>query len=218
MGKAKSNLWGIVLAGGEGERLKGFIREHLGTDMPKQFCTFLGHQTMVEATLRRASVVIPHARLVLVGTRHQRQYLFRSLGPEAPGTILFQPGGCDTAPEILLPLIHVLHRDPQATVVILPSDQFVRPGRKLMAAVADASTYLTHSTSNSLILLGAEAAYPETDYGWIQPGPVLVTAGRSTIRHIDGFVEKPTVERAGVLRENGGLWNTVVMVARASSL
>ena len=87
-----------------------------------------------------------------------------------------------------------------------------------MAAVADASTYLTHSTSNSLILLGAEAAYPETDYGWIQPGPVLVTAGRSTIRHIDGFVEKPTVERAGVLRENGGLWNTMVMVARAASL
>ena len=50
MGKAKSNLWGSVLAGGEGERLKGFIREHLGTDMPKQFCT---SSSVIRRWLRR---------------------------------------------------------------------------------------------------------------------------------------------------------------------
>ncbi len=44
---ARPNLWGIVLAGGEEERLKEFIRAHLGSEAPKQFCTFLGHRTKV---------------------------------------------------------------------------------------------------------------------------------------------------------------------------
>lgn len=218
MGKLNSNLWGIVLAGGEGERLKGFIRERLGSDAPKQFCTFLGHRTMVEATLKRASLTIPHENLVLVGTEHQRQHLFRSLGNETPGTILLQPRGCDTAPGILLPLLHILHRDPWATVVILPSDQFVRPGRKLMAAVSDAAAHLTHASSDSLVLLGAEATYPEPDYGWIQPGSEISATGSRKIHCIDGFVEKPTEARADRLMRGGGLWNTMVMVARAASL
>lgn len=218
MGKLNSNLWGIVLAGGEGERLKGFIRERLGSDAPKQFCTFLGYRTMVEATLKRASLTIPHEHLVLVGTEHQQQHLFRSLGGETPGTILLQPRGCDTAPGILLPLLHVLHQDPQATVVILPSDQFVRPGRKLMAAVSDAAAHLMHASSDSLVLLGTEPTYPETDYGWIEPGPLLAAHGGKTIRRIAGFVEKPTIERAIGLMDSGGLWNTMVMIARAASL
>lgn len=218
MGKLNSNLWGIVLAGGEGERLKGFIRERLGSDRPKQFCTFLGHRTMVEATLNRASLTIPHEYLILVGTEHQRQHLFRSLGDQTPGKILLQPRGCDTAPAILLPLLHVLHRDPQATVVILPSDQFVRPGRKLMTAVSDAAAHLTDVLSDSVVLLGAEATYPESDYGWIQPGSEITATGGRKIHRIDGFVEKPTEERAHRLMRCGGLWNTMVMVARAASL
>lgn len=215
---ARSKLWGIVLAGGEGERLKDFIRVHLGSNAPKQFCSFLGHRTMVEATLKRASAAIPRERLVLVSTEHQRQHLFRSLGDAAPELVCLQPRGCDTAPGILLPLIHVLHRDPDATVAILPSDQFVRPGKKLMAMVSDAADFLTDSASDHLILVGAEASHPETDYGWIEPGPVLATYGGKTIRRITGFVEKPTIERATGLMRCGGLWNTMVMIARAASL
>ena len=215
---ARPNLWGIVLAGGAEERLKEFIRAHLGSEAPRQFCTFLGHRTMVEATLRRASVAIPQQRLVLVGTEHQRHHLFRSLGDAAPGLVLLQPRGCDTAPGILLPLIHVLRQDPDATVAILPSDQFVRPGKKLMAMVSDAAAFLTDSASDHLILVGAEASHPETDYGWIEPGPFLKTSGGQTIRRIAGFVEKPTTERAVGLMSSGGLWNTMVMIARAASL
>lgn len=218
MGKLNSNLWGIVLAGGDGERLKGFIRERLGSDAPKQFCRFLGPRTMVAATLKRASATIPRRRLVLVSTEHQRQHLFRSMGDDAPGLVLLQPRGCDTAPGILLPLIHVLHRDPDATVAILPSDQFVRPGKKLMAMVSDAAAFLTDSASDHLILVGAEATHPETDYGWIEPGPLLAAHGGKTIRRIAGFVEKPTIERAIGLMDSGGLWNTMVMIARAASL
>ena len=56
MACGKPLLWGIVLAGGEGERLRGFIREILGTDRPKQFCAFCGQRTMIEQNLRQRIV------------------------------------------------------------------------------------------------------------------------------------------------------------------
>jgi mannose-1-phosphate guanylyltransferase len=87
-----------------------------------------------------------------------------------------------------------------------------------MAAVTDAAAHLTHASSDSLVLLGAEATYPETDYGWIQPGSEIASTGRRKIHRIEGFVEKPTQERADRLMRYGGLWNTMVMIARAASL
>lgn len=87
-----------------------------------------------------------------------------------------------------------------------------------MAAVSDATAHLTNVLSDSLVLLEAEATYPETDYGWIQPGFEIAATGRRKIHRIDGFVEKPTGERAHRLMSCGGLWKTVVMVASAASL
>ncbi|HKW85729.1 MAG TPA: NTP transferase domain-containing protein, partial [Nitrospiraceae bacterium] len=93
---AKPLLWGIVLAGGEGERLRGFVRDFLGTERPKQFCAFWGQRTMLEHTLRRAESLIPPDRLLVVATAAHRQHVFSCLGIRPPGTVLLQPTGRDT--------------------------------------------------------------------------------------------------------------------------
>lgn len=214
----KPVLWGIVLAGGEGERLRAFVQASFGTDAPKQFCTFCGRRTMVARTLMRAERLIPRERLLLSATAHHRRHVLDSVTSHAPGTVLFQPLNRDTAPGILLPLIHVLHRDPEAVVAILPSDHFVLPGRRFMASVAAAADYLIESRDDSLILLGVEPTDAESDYGWIQPGFSANEDERSSIRPISRFIEKPPRELAWALMENGWLWNTMVMVARAHSL
>jgi hypothetical protein len=64
MAEKKAALRGIVLAEGEGSRLKRFIQESSGTDAPKQFCAFVGRRTMIEQTLRRAETIIPRKRRV----------------------------------------------------------------------------------------------------------------------------------------------------------
>lgn len=73
MAEKKAALWGIVLAGGEGNRLKRFIQEYFGTDAPRQFCAFVGRRTMIEQTLRRAETIIPRKRLVVVATAPHRR-------------------------------------------------------------------------------------------------------------------------------------------------
>lgn len=214
----KPVLWGIVLAGGEGERLRAFVQASFGTDAPKQFCSFCGRRTMVARTLMRAQRIIPRERLLLSATVHHRRYVLDSVASPTPGTVLFQPLNRDTAPGILLPLVHVLHRDPEALVAILPSDHFVLPGRRFMASVTAAADYLIESRDDSLILLGVEPAEAESDYGWIKPGISTTEQKHSSIHPISRFVEKPSRDLALALMESGWLWNTMVIVARAQTL
>jgi mannose-1-phosphate guanylyltransferase len=218
MNRTASPLWGIVLAGGEGQRLKEFIREHAGIDVPKQFCAFIGTRTMLERTVRRARLLIPSERLVVVGTAHHRDYMFHSLGKRPPGSVLFQPVNRDTAPGILFPLVHILRRDPRALVAIFPSDHFVLPGRRLMAAVGEAADHVAQTDSDSPIMLAVEPTYPETEYGWIQTGSSIMSGVRGSIYHVDRFVEKPSQENAIAMLRDGWMWNTMVLVARAASL
>jgi mannose-1-phosphate guanylyltransferase len=218
MSATTSTLWGIVLAGGEGQRLKEFVREHAGTEAPKQFCAFIGTRTMLERTLRRARLLIPSERLVVVGTAHHRHYMFRSLGKRPPGSVLFQPLNRDTAPGILFPLVHILRRDPHALVAIFPSDHFVLPGRRLMRAVGEAADHVARTHSDSPILLAVEPTYPETEYGWINPGSSIMSERPGSIFHVDRFVEKPSHLYASAMLRDGWLWNTMLTVARAASL
>lgn len=214
----KGSLWGIVLAGGEGDRLRGFIRERTGTDAPKQFCALIGRRTMLERTVRRARLLIPSERLVVVGTAHHRRYMFESLGKRPPGAVLFQPLNRDTAPGILFPLVHLLRRDPYALVAVFPSDHFVLPSQRLMRAVGEASDFLVRAHSDSLIALGVEPTYPETEYGWMKPGSSVTSDGSTSIFHVDRFVEKPPQGDADAMLRDGWLWNTMILVSRAASL
>ena len=213
-----ASLWGIILAGGEGVRLKQFVREQVGTDAPKQFCAFVGKRTMLERTVRRARLLIPPQQLVVSGTAHHRPYLFQSLGNTPPGSVLLQPANRDTAPGILFPLIHILKAAPRAVVAIFPSDHFVLPGRRLMHAVSHAAAYLRRTNSDSPILLAAEASYPETEYGWVAPGASVSSEESGSIFRVKQFAEKPQYHDAITMLRERWLWNTMVLVARGASL
>ncbi|WP_455379400.1 sugar phosphate nucleotidyltransferase [Petrachloros mirabilis] len=213
-----STLWGIVLAGGEGVRLKTFVREHIGTDAPKQFCAFMGTRTMLERTIRRAGLLIPMEQLAVIGTALHSRYMFQSLGSNPPGSVLLQPANRDTAPGILFPLVHILKQDPRALVAIFPSDHFVLPGRRLMHAVSRTADYLRQTRSNSPIILAAEATYPETEYGWIAAGTPIASDQEGSVFRVRQFAEKPSRSEAERMLTDRWLWNTMILVARASSL
>ncbi|MDE3241365.1 MAG: NTP transferase domain-containing protein [Nitrospirota bacterium] len=212
------SLWGVVLAGGEGKRLRGFVRDYLGTDAPKQFCAFLGRRSMVEHTLRRVTWLVPWERLFLVATERHRPYVVSSLGARQAGTVLFQPVGRDTGPGILLSLLHVLRRDPNAVVAIFPSDHFIMPGRSFMKAVEEAAKFLAWNHLNMTITLAVQPTDANVEYGWIEPGPPVAVCGDGTLKRMAAFVEKPPVRRARKLLEAGWLWNTMVIVGRVRAL
>jgi mannose-1-phosphate guanylyltransferase len=173
---------------------------------------------MLERTVQRARLLIPSERLVVIGTAHHRAHLFRSLGARPPGSVLLQPCNRDTGPGILLSLVHILRKDPDALVAVLPSDHFILPGRRFMRAVGQAATYLARTGSDSLVLLAVEPTYPETEYGWIELGRPVASREHEPIFGVKRFVEKPSQEIAGAMTAQGWLWNTMVIVARAASL
>jgi mannose-1-phosphate guanylyltransferase len=109
--------------------------------------------------------------------------------------------------------MRVLGRDPEATVVVLPSDHVVADEETLISAIKAATDHV-HEDSNRLVLLGFEPDSPDTGLGWIAPST-------SSIRPISGvtrFIEKPSQERAEELLREGALWNSFIFAMRASAL
>jgi mannose-1-phosphate guanylyltransferase len=213
----QAHLWGIVLAGGDGHRLQPFIRTHLGTERPKQYCALLDHRSMLRHTLARAERLIPPEHLLTIITQQHLPYAREELHDRPPETTLVQPCNRDTGPGILLPVLHVHRRDPEAVVVLLPADHFIREEARFMAAIACAAAYTDECPADP-ILLGITPSRPEVDYGWIEAGKEFRRVQGESVHQVRRFWEKPCLDKATSLYRKGCLWNTMVLVARATVL
>ena len=121
------DLWSIILAGGNGERLKPMVQSWLGQPRPKQYCTFIGTRSMFEHTLDRSDRIVAPERRVTVIARDHRDEARPQLSSRPKGKLILQPSNRETAAGIFLGLTYVRAHDPTATVLIFPSDHFVYP-------------------------------------------------------------------------------------------
>lgn len=199
-------LHAIVLAGGSGRRLAA-----LTGPLPKQFCAFGGRLTLLQETLARLAPVAPSHRTVVVARDLHRDLAQKQLRPFPGATLLAQPSDCGTAPALLWALVHVLGRNPEALVVVTPSDHGVRDRDAYLNGIVAAKDAVERAAA---VLLGVEADEPRTDHGWIVPGAELAPG----VRRVDSFVEKPAPAEAMALKARGALFSTMVLVARARTL
>lgn len=211
-------VWSVILAGGEGERVRPLIERWLGRHKPKQYCTFVGSRSMFQHTIDRATRLTPPKRTVAVVARGHRPDALAQLTQRGVGTLVLQPENRDTAAGIFLPLTYVRARDPGATVVIYPSDHFVYPESRFLDVVRQA-TGVAESLSDRVLLLGVMPDRLELEYGWILPGaPMPVDALDATVQTVRAFLEKPSAAQADAALSAGALWNTFVMVSKVSTL
>ena len=209
----QGNLWSIVLAGGEGSRLSQITGGFEGQAVPKQYCSVKGGPSMLRQALRRARAVAGPDRTAVVVAAEHRRWWSAELADLPSVNVVVQPCNRGTACGVLLPLMQVLARDPEGTVVVMPSDHVVADELTLLAAI-NAATEHIHREPDRLVLLGFEPEGPDTGLGWItrrsvEPQPV------SPVSH---FVEKPTQERAEELVREGALWNSFIFAMRATEL
>jgi mannose-1-phosphate guanylyltransferase len=206
----------IVLAGGEGARLRAFTHRLSGADVPKQFCRVIGGTTLLEQTRCRVARSISPERTFFAVTRPQAQFYEEILNDVDPDRMVVQPSNRGTVPAILYSLMRVAESCPNSPVAIFPSDHYVDSDERFMAHVDEAFEAI-ECAPELIVLLGISPNTPEVAYGWIEPG-VRLDAGLGHLFSVRRFVEKPTAQDADQMISRGGLWNSFVMVARTSVL
>jgi mannose-1-phosphate guanylyltransferase len=211
------NPWAVILAGGDGTRLRTLTRRISGDERPKQFCPVLGGETLLELTRRRAAELVdPDRMLYLLTGTHERFY--RTLAETTPArALVVQPENRGTAPAILLAAQRLVALGAREPVALLPSDHHVSDDAVFMAHVADAVDAVA-ACPDLVVLLGIEATSPETEYGWIEPGRPVVGPWSGGLRRVCRFIEKPDRLTAAMLLASEALWNCFVMVARPQRL
>jgi mannose-1-phosphate guanylyltransferase len=208
-------LWTLVLAGGDGTRLTSLTRRVAGTPIPKQYCRLLGDRTLLEATLDRIRPLAAPGRTLAIVNRDHLPLARGQLGSLPDANVIVQPQNRDTGPGLLLSLLALARRDPRALVAVFPSDHYVAAPEAFIAHVRTAARTVGGLPAK-VALLGIPPAWPEVEYGYIEPGAPLGPG--TTALHVQRFCEKPDLLAARALIAKGALWNAFVLVGRVARL
>jgi mannose-1-phosphate guanylyltransferase len=209
-----SHIWAIVLAGGDGTRLKSLTDDGAGNFIPKQFCSLDGVQSLAEAAIARAVGIVDPACITAIVSAPHAPHWNAALRGIAPENVIVQPGNRGTAAGLLLPALEIHTRDRDARLLILPSDQFVAKESLLQAAMRRA-LHAVERDDRGFALLGLEAEEPDAELGYIVARRPGSPSGLMGVRR---FVEKPAPEEARRLWAAGALWNSFIIACRADSL
>jgi mannose-1-phosphate guanylyltransferase len=194
------NTWAVVLAAGEGSRLHSLTRDERGVAVPKQFCSLQGGPCLLQEALQRAASVAALPQICSVVAEQHRQWWAPLLSYLPEQNVISQPQNRGTAFGILLPLLRILERDPDATVVL--------------AGALRRAAALAHTDRGSIYLLGVEPDEPDSELGYILPASRGADGTAGVLR----FIEKPNAARARGLLEEGALWNVFIMAASVRTL
>jgi len=200
----------VILCGGSGSRLWPLSRETL----PKQFICLNGSRSLLQNTLLRLPSANAEYRPILVCNDVHR-YVAVEQAQDVGATsleMILEPCARNTAPAIAAAALRAMEDDPDAVLLVMPSDHVLEDGESLRAAFASAHA---HAARGAMVTFGIAPDAPQTGYGYIQAGDPL--SGPGGARRISRFVEKPSPELAQrFLAEGGYYWNSGMFAFRAA--
>jgi mannose-1-phosphate guanylyltransferase len=198
------------------KRLLPLTRRIAGDDRPKQFCTIVDGQTLLDQTRSRVrDLVTPERTWVVVTKSHERFYADDQLAEACRTSWLVQPHNQGTAPAIEYTLMRLCELDRRAVVAFFPADHHFSNEEGFVAHVKLAFE-AAECPSGPVVLLGIVPDAPEVAYGWIEPG-VPMGLGAGSVFRVSHFWEKPSLDLASASMERGCLWNSFIMVGRVES-
>jgi len=207
-----SKLHAVILAGGSGTRFWPLSRQ----SRPKQFLSLFGDRSLIQQSAERVRELIPAERWwVVCGAGHAEQV--KDHLPELyEAQLIVEPAARNTAPAIALACLHVLRKDPEAILAILPADHHVSDQAAFRQALETAAKA---AQLGAVVTLGVQPTRPETGYGYLElseaPSEFL---GLQDLEQ-RSFVEKPTLEHAEELLQDGRhLWNAGIFVFQAKTM
>jgi mannose-1-phosphate guanylyltransferase len=205
--------WAVVLAGGEGRRLHKITTDAQGVVIPKQYCSLARSSCLLQDALTRAASVTMASRVgTLVAAQHRKWWTPVVAGLNE-ANVFVQPHNRGTAIGVLLTLLTIEMRNPQATLILLPADHYYRDEDAIIR-VLRAAANLAGADGTSTYLLAADPESPDPELGYILPAERTVDKPAL----IAGFTEKPRADFARELISLGALWNLFVLVGSVSAL
>lgn len=198
----------VILSGGAGSRLWPASREFY----PKPMLPMFGKQTLLQDTATRLDVTDSVQAPLFVCNEEHRFLVaeqIRALGKEAEA-IMLEPEGRNTAPALTLAALHLVGKDPEALMVVMPADHVIPDQASFSAAVEQGGEL---AQQGYLVTFGVVADKPETGYGYINRGEEIAGSGCFSVAH---FVEKPDADTAKAYVDSGDYyWNSGIFVMRA---
>lgn len=201
-------IFPCILSGGVGSRLWPLSRK----DRPKQFLPLFGGESLFQKTckrVRRDGFAAP----IVIGNNDHRFLIGEQLAEldlEA-NSILLEPVGRNTAPPALMAAMIAHEADPDALVLLLPSDHMIQKEEIFLEAVETAQDA---ASSGSIVTFGIAPTEPNTGYGYIK-----VEGGDAPVRPVEAFVEKPDQERAEAFLADGSyFWNAGIFLYSAKAM
>ena len=210
-------LWGVVLAGGEGKRLKNLVKRLYGYTRPKQYCTLTGSYSLIKQTISRASKIISNKNILTVVNRHHFKYYKIELRNRPVDTIVVQPCPRGTSAGILLPVAKIYKTDPDSIVAIFPSGHFILEENKFISYIKEASIFVERHP-DLIVLAGIKPDRIETGLGWIECGYKIDLFNDLNFRQIRNFYEKPDAASTSSLFANGCLINTSIVIGKSRTI
>ena len=202
------HIWCIIMAGGLGSRFWPVSR----TDNPKQFIDITGvGRSMLQLTFERFARICPRQNIVIVTGKQYADRVREQLPDLLPYQVLAEPLRRNTAPCIAYAAAVISQIDPEATLIVSPSDHAIFHREKFKADIEQAVQ--TVAEHDWIITLGAQPVRPETSYGYIQFNDEPSLPGADNLHKVITFTEKPPVEMARQFIASGEFfWNAGIFV------
>ena len=208
------NYYCVIMAGGIGARFWPMSR----TSHPKQFIDILGTgETLIQQTFNRFTRICPAANIYIVTNEIYRDLVKEQLPVLSDEQILCEPSRRNTAPCIAYANYCILARDPNAQIVVAPSDHIILKEDLFLKNIE--SALQAASENDWLLTLGIKPSRPDTGYGYIQFIEGNVYPRDPQIKKVKTFTEKPDLELARTFLQCGDfLWNAGIFIWSLKSI
>lgn len=201
-------IYPTILCGGSGTRLWPLSRK----SYPKQFAPLLGDLSLFQSTAMRAQggeyappIIVTNSDFRFIATQQLAE-----IGT-SPSAVLIEPDGRNTAPAILSATLFAAQTQPDAMMLVMPSDHLIPDTAAFRRAVARG---IAAAQSGQIVTFGVAPTHPETGYGYLKLGQT--SNGTQDVHPLAGFVEKPPLAAAQDMLASGGyLWNAGIFLFRA---
>ena len=210
MSKCSRNTYVLIMAGGVGSRFWPKSR----TNFPKQFIDILGlGKSLLQLTFERFLTICPPDNIFVLSNEQYQHIIEDQIEGIPTENILLEPCRNNTAPCIAYACYKILKKDPEANIVIAPSDHLILKEEVFIDKLQEALNYTSHN--DALLTFGISPTRPDTGYGYIN----YDNLGTGGIFKVKSFMEKPDLKHAKEYVASGNcLWNAGIFIWRAKAI